>query len=132
MKKFFLKATTSAAILTLALFVSASAQDNTNTTTTPPAAAENELVREDNFVPTETPKTSDADAGQAILTTYNSEEILVVVQDIFGNEIYSKIVFRNQCAVLKAYDPYDTIPSGVYTVVATSRNELYNQKIVID
>jgi len=131
MKKFFLKATTSAAILSLALFVSASAQDNTNATIVP-ASADNQLVREDNVTPVENTTTTDVDAGQVILTTYNSEEILVVVQDIFGNEIYSKIVFRNQCAVLKAYDPYDTIPSGVYTVVATSRNELFNQKIVID
>ena len=117
------------AIFSLTLFVSASAQDNTNTT---PAAADNELVREDNFVPVPNAATTDADAGQVILTGYNSEEILVVVQDIFGNEMYSKLVFLNQCAVLKAYDPYETIPSGVYTVVATSRNEIYNQKIVID
>jgi hypothetical protein len=67
-----------------------------------------------------------------ILSNYNSEEVLVVVADILGNEIYSKIVFRNQCAVLKAVDPYNRIPSGVYTVIATTRNEIYNQKIVVD
>lgn len=67
-----------------------------------------------------------------ILSNYKNEEILVVVADILGNEIYSKIVFRNQCAVLKAVDPYNRIPSGVYTVIATNRNEIYNQKIVID
>ena len=119
------------AIFSLTLFVSVSAQDNSTTTTTPAAATDNQLVREDNFV-TPAPATTDADAGQVILTSYNSEEILVVVEDIFGNEMYSKLVFRNQCAVLKAYDPYDAIPAGVYTVVATSRNEIYNQKIVID
>jgi hypothetical protein len=67
-----------------------------------------------------------------ILSNYRSEEVLVVVEDILGNEIYSKVVFRNQHAVLKAFDPYNRIPSGVYTVVAANRNELYQQKVVID
>ena len=123
MNKFFSKATASAAILSLSLFVSASAQDNND-------ASASAMVREENFAPGDTLMAGEN--PQNILTTYNNEEILVVVEDIFGNEMYSKIVFRNQCAVLKAYDPYNTIPSGVYTVVATSRNELYNQKIVID
>ena len=131
MKKFTLKATASAAILSLGLFVSASAQNNAASMPLP-ASADNQLVREDNFVAADNTQTTDADAGQIILPSYNSEEILVVVEDIFGNEMYSKIVFRNQCAVLKAYDPSNIIPAGVYTVIATSRNEIYNQKIVID
>lgn len=131
MNQSFLKSTASAAVFSLLLFVSATAQDNSIGSTTTTTTTDN-LVREDDFAPAETTQAPIADAGQVILTTYNSEEILVVVQDIFGNELYSKIIFVNQCAVLKAYDPYNTIPSGVYTVVATTRNELYNQKIVID
>lgn len=72
------------------------------------------------------------DSPTVLLNNYNSEEILVVVEDIMGNDMYSKIIFKNQSAVLKANDPYNRIPSGVYTIVACSRNEIYNQKIVVD
>jgi hypothetical protein len=83
------------------------------------------MVRETNYEPVN-------DNSTIILNNYNSEEILVVVEDILGNDIYSKIIFKNQCAVLKAEDPYNKIPSGVYTIVACSRNEVYNQKVVVD
>jgi hypothetical protein len=106
----------------LSVFTTSQAQDNID-------GSGNSMVREENFAPAEAPVST---ASSDILTPYNNEEVLVVVQDIFGNEMYSKLVFRNQCAVLKAYDPYDAIPAGVYTVVGTSRNEIYAQKIVID
>lgn len=88
------------------------------------------MVRETNPVPADAIIIND-DAN-IILNNYNNEEILVIVEDILGNDIYSKIIFKNQCAVLKAEDPYNRIPAGVYTIVATSRNEIYNQKIVVD
>jgi hypothetical protein len=83
------------------------------------------MVRETNYEPVN-------DNSNIILNNYNNEEILVVVSDIMGNDIYSKIIFKNQCAVLKAEDPYDKIPAGVYTIIACSRNEVYNQKVVVD
>jgi hypothetical protein len=88
------------------------------------------MVRESNYAPAGDVTINDN--SNIILNNYNSEEILVVVEDIMGNDIYSKIVFKNQTAVLKAEDPYNRIPSGVYTIVASSRNEIYNQKIVVD
>ncbi len=91
----------------------------------------NPMVRENStFVIVDTMKM--ASDPYIILTNYNNEEILIVVQDLLGNEIFSKVVFKNQHAVLKALDPYNKIPSGVYTVVATNRNEIYNQRVVID
>ncbi|MEW6468830.1 MAG: hypothetical protein AB1458_07900 [Bacteroidota bacterium] len=125
MNRFFKKTFVPGIFITL-FSLGASAQDNTGVFN----ADGNSMVREDNASASDS--VSKAGNNLNILEPYNSEEILVVVQDIFGNESYSKIVFRNQCAVLKAYDPYNVIPSGVYTVVATSRNEIYNQKIVID
>ncbi|HEY6162099.1 MAG TPA: hypothetical protein VI112_12780 [Bacteroidia bacterium] len=93
----------------------------------------NSMVRESNFSPiVQQDSIIVAETPTIILNNYHNEEILVVVEDIMGNDIYSKIVFKNQCAVLKAEDPYNKIPSGVYTIVATSRNEIYNQKIVVD
>jgi hypothetical protein len=89
------------------------------------------MVREFNYAPVAS-GTVINDNSNIILNNYNSEEVLVVVEEIMGNDIYSKIVFKNQTAVLKAEDPYNKIPAGVYTIVACSRNEVYNQKIVVD
>jgi hypothetical protein len=89
------------------------------------------MVRETSFPPVVDTYTVN-DNCNIILSDYHEEEILVVLEDIMGNDVYSKVVFKNQCAVLKAADPYNRIPSGVYTVIASSRNEIYNQKIVVD
>ena len=92
----------------------------------------NPMVRECNFPPANGSYLVNDNNPAIILNNYNSEEILVVVEDIMGVDTYSKVIFKNQTAVLKAADPYNRIPSGVYTVVASSRNEIYNQKIVVD
>lgn len=66
------------------------------------------------------------------LSNYSNEEVLVVLKDFLGNDLYSKIVVHQELFVIKGVDPYNRIPSGVYTVIACSRKELFNQKIVID
>ncbi|MCC7301892.1 MAG: hypothetical protein IT233_04550 [Bacteroidia bacterium] len=93
---------------------------------------DNPMVRENGPVIIVDTITTNINTPYIILSNYNSEEILIVVTDLVGNEIFSKVVFKNKEAVLKAYDPYNKIPAGVYTVTATNRNEIYNQRIVID
>jgi len=90
------------------------------------------MVRECGFPPANSSYLVNDNNPAIILNNYKSEEILVVVEDIMGIDTYSKVVFQNQTAVLKAADPYKRIPAGVYTVIASSRNEIYNQKIVVD
>ena len=90
------------------------------------------MVREAGFPPPNSSYLVNDINPVIILNNYKSEEILVVVEDIMGVNSYSKVVFQNQTAVLKAADPYKRIPSGVYTIIASSRNEIYNQKIVVD
>ncbi len=92
----------------------------------------NTMVRENSSLVIVDTLNTNGTSPYIILSNYKNEEVLIVVSDLLGNEIYSKVVFKNQCAVLKAYDPYNKIPSGVYTVTATNRNEIYNQRVVID
>lgn len=94
--------------------------------------ADQDMIRENNTVLIVDTINLNTNSPYIILSNYNSEEILIVVTDLVGNEIFSKVVFKNKEAVLKAYDPYNKIPAGVYTVTATNRNEIYNQRIVID
>ena len=96
------------------------------------AQSVNPMVRETGFAPLNSSYLVNDINPAIILNNYKSEEILVVVEDIMGVDSYSKVVFQNQTAVLKAADPYKRIPSGVYTIIASSRNEIYNQKIVVD
>lgn len=90
------------------------------------------MVRENNSIIHVDTIQTNTNSPYIILSNYNNEEILIVVSDLVGNEIFSKVVFKNKEAVLKAFDPYNKIPAGVYTVTATNRNEIYNQRIVID
>ncbi len=71
------------------------------------------------------------DEAPAIRTV--SPEVLVVVTDPLGNDNYSKVVIERQDGeTLTASDPYHRIPSGVYLITGTSRNEYYNLTLVVN
>lgn len=59
------------------------------------------------------------------------EEILVIVYDMLGKESYSKVVIQDQPGAITAIDPYNNLSAGVYIVIGSSHDELFNQKLVI-
>jgi hypothetical protein len=62
-----------------------------------------------------------------------NKEILVVVYDMQGKEIYSKITVTGQANdMLQAIDPNAKLAKGVYTIVATSDNMYYRQRVIIE
>ena len=61
----------------------------------------------------------------------NKPEILVVLRDIKGREVYSKIEIIESNDELIALDIPPHLPPGTYLVVATSENLLYSKKIII-
>ncbi len=61
----------------------------------------------------------------------DAPEILVIVYDMLGRESYSKVVMNAGPGPLTAIDPYHNLKPGMYIVVGSSRNELFNQKLVI-
>ena len=60
------------------------------------------------------------------------QEILVVLRDIRGNEVYSKIEVIDCRGGLVAIDRTNHLSAGTYLVVATSKNILYSKKIIIE
>jgi hypothetical protein len=65
--------------------------------------------------------------------TGQRDEILIIVKDVIGNESYSKVVITSgEGASLTAIDPYGKIVPGVYTIIGSSKNEIYSQEIVIN
>lgn len=62
---------------------------------------------------------------------FKGEEVLVVIRDITGKEFYSKLVVITDNNQIMAFDPDQQTPAGIYLVVASSKNELYRQKLVV-
>jgi len=59
------------------------------------------------------------------------KEVLVVVNDIYGRELYTKILITHQNGFVVACDCMDRLPSGTYIIMATSQNNIYKKKLVI-
>ena len=60
------------------------------------------------------------------------KEILVIVYDILGNELYSKVIVSGFIGdTVTAVDPGSNLKPGIYTVTGTNGNILYQQKLII-
>jgi len=65
------------------------------------------------------------------LSGQNGKEILLVVKDLLGREFYSRVVIVSNDKEVIAIDPSGKLAEGIYIVVATSDNNIYEKKIVI-
>lgn len=61
------------------------------------------------------------------------EDVLVVVYDVTGKESYSKVLItkENESSVF-VIDPSNTLSSGVYIITATSNQEIYRKKLIVE
>tara|TARA_B100000809_G_scaffold263609_1_gene317260 strand:+ start:3760 stop:5139 length:1380 start_codon:yes stop_codon:yes gene_type:complete len=58
-------------------------------------------------------------------------ELLVVLRDVSGREFYSKVIVNIEDGKLIGVPIQNSIPEGVYLVIASSENQMYSQKLVI-
>lgn len=58
-------------------------------------------------------------------------EVLVIVYDMMGRESYSKVILNPGPGPATAIDPYHNLKPGMYIVIGSSKDELFNQKLVI-
>jgi hypothetical protein len=65
------------------------------------------------------------------LTGFRAENLLVVVTDLYGNELFSKVLVYEEGGILYSTDPSNTLKPGVYLVTATANDDIYRQKIVV-
>jgi len=74
-------------------------------------------------------------AGQGSQLKINSSEnktVLVVVRDISGKEIFANLVIvQKDINSFVAIDPEQKLSPGLYLIVATSDNSVYNQKLIV-
>lgn len=76
-----------------------------------------------------------ATSGQGVkinLEGVTKPEILVVVYDMLGRVSYSKVVMNKGSGPLTAIDPHNNLAPGMYIVVGSSKDELFNQKLIIE
>jgi hypothetical protein len=60
-----------------------------------------------------------------------ANEILVVVYDMMGRESYSKVIMTNVEGPYTAIDPHNNLAAGMYVVIGSNKNELFNEKLII-
>lgn len=66
--------------------------------------------------------------------TGNNTDVLLVVHDMLGNEIYSKVIVpgeTNDGDVLYSIDPSQQLKPGVYMVSITSKSKTFNKRLVV-
>jgi hypothetical protein len=78
------------------------------------------------------PNPATSDYGVQInIPEINTPEILVIVYDMMGRESYSKVILNQGSGPITAIDPYHNLSPGMYIVVGSSNDELFNEKLVI-
>jgi len=78
------------------------------------------------------PAVNDQDVYISLIGIEPQKEVLVVVKDILGNMLYSKVVFSDYTgSVLEAVDPENRLVPGIYLIIGTTKDEIYSKKFII-
>jgi hypothetical protein len=72
-------------------------------------------------------------SNEAMFVTLPSEnsQVLIVVRDMQGQEYYSKVVLDTESHTLVAINPEPPLAPGMYTIIASSNDEIFSQKIIV-
>lgn len=65
------------------------------------------------------------------LNQLEGQEVLVVLRDIAGRELFSKVMIIGSNSELIAIDQQGTLAKGSYIITATNANKIYNKKLII-
>ena len=78
------------------------------------------------------PNPTDIETGASIsLNQLNGQEVLVVLRDMAGNEVFSKVVVSGSDKEIVALDPDGKLAKGTYWVIASSENKFYSKKLIV-
>lgn len=78
------------------------------------------------------PNPTDTDSQAYLeLNQFEGQEILVVLRDVTGREIYSKIVISVSNNELVTLNQDGKLDKGVYLITASSANKLYSKKLIV-
>lgn len=78
------------------------------------------------------PNPSDANSTAYLeLNQFDGQEILVVLRDVTGRELYSKVVISQSNNELVALNKDGKLDKGVYLITASSANKLYSKRLIV-
>jgi len=93
---------------------------------------DNEIASTENILSGLYPNPAHSSEGVQIdINQINEPEILVIVYDMLGRESYSKVVLNEGKGPITAIDPYNNLAPGMYIVIGSTKDELFNEKLVI-
>src|ERR1019366_508009 len=79
------------------------------------------------------PNPSDGTQLNSVITAEKNQEIVIVVYDVLGQEMYSKVVITEQKGnTVYAIDLLQKLSPGVYMITATSNQKIYSKKLIVN
>ena len=61
----------------------------------------------------------------------SNKDVLVVLTDVLGKEIYSKVIVNESGNYLISINPDKKMPSGLYFITASSSDKYVSKKFVV-
>ncbi len=78
------------------------------------------------------PNPNDGEQFNVKINSNENNDVLVVLKDIYGNELYTKVFISSKNDnVVFAIDLGQKLNSGVYFISATSNQKIYNKRLII-
>lgn len=78
------------------------------------------------------PNPSDANAASYLsLNQFEGQEVLVVLRDIAGRELFSKVVISSTNKEIVALNQDGKLAKGSYLITASSANKLYSKHLIV-
>ncbi len=94
--------------------------------------AQQETIFSENPVFNVYPNPNEGDDTYVSLQGFKANDLLVVVYDMFGREIYSKIQIREQDGFLFTLSTDGKkLPTGVYLITASANDKVFHQKLLV-
>ncbi len=79
------------------------------------------------------PNPSSGDNINLLLNAQANQEVLVVVYDVTGKESYSKVLITSTNGEnVYAVDPSSKLTRGVYLITATSQQNIYSKRLIVN
>jgi hypothetical protein len=75
--------------------------------------------------------TSGATSTTLVMNSLENQEVLVVLRDMMGRELFSKVITCSTSNQILAVDPDGKLAKGSYTVTVTSTKKLYCKKLIV-
>lgn len=75
------------------------------------------------------PNPNRGDEAHVDFKGFEAKDLLVVVYDMFGRELYTKIELVEKEGFLFSFDP--ALPKGVYLIIASANDVVFRQKLIV-